>query len=89
MFSTSEFATAAADFVCVKVKPSRGHDALRYKSSGYIPEVVLIRPDGEAIGVLDTGDVGDVCDVLRNVAHATRAPSNAVANPGERVIPDF
>jgi len=43
-------------FICVKVdprKPDFDRDALRYKSTRYVPEVVFLDPRGEVIDHLE------------------------------------
>lgn len=56
MFSDSRIQELAKEFVCVKVDPrERGVDRtpFRYKSTRYVPEVVILSSEGEVLGRIE------------------------------------
>lgn len=72
VFSNDEVQAAAGEYVCVKVDPRETQDAAEYKSTRYVPEVVLISSDGERIATLDPKSPEDVVETLDRVAAKER-----------------
>ncbi len=68
MFSNQDVQEAASAFVCVKVDPRETQDAMEHKTTRYVPEVVLLRSDGERIATLEERDPAGVAETLRTVA---------------------
>ena len=59
------------EFICVKADPRASDgiygDAAEYKATRYVPEVVLIDPDGEVVDYIDSRSVEGVTETLISV----------------------
>ena len=70
MFSQESIRSLLDQFICVKIdpkKPGFDRDTLRYKSTRYVPEVVLLDPDGEVIDHLEDRSVDGAAYTLETV----------------------
>ena len=79
MFSDSRVKKLAKEFVCVKVDPrdpNRDREAMAYKSTRYVPDVVFVSPEGEELGSLRErtaeGAAAELEAVLARVKGASR-----------------
>ncbi|MCI0652025.1 MAG: hypothetical protein L0Z55_09090 [Planctomycetes bacterium] len=73
MFSKAEVRDAASEWICVKVDPRETRDAMEYKSTRYVPEIVLISSDGERIATLEPASPDHVASTLRSIASEQRS----------------
>ena len=71
MFSDARVRKLSEEFICVKADPRASDDvysdAAEYKTTGTVPEVVLIDPDGEVVDYLDPRSVEGVIATLSSV----------------------
>lgn len=67
MFSAEPIQELAKQFVCIKIDPKKtggSHAAFKYKSTRYVPEVVLLSSKGEVLGRLEDRSVKGVTDEM-------------------------
>ncbi len=77
MLSDDKVRKAAKKFVCVKVdprSPGDGRDALKHKTTRYVPELVILDPAGEEGTVVEDRSVDGILsamdDALRELKSA-------------------
>jgi hypothetical protein len=69
VLSDARVREAAKDFVCVRIdprSPGETRAAFEFKSTRYVPEVVLLSPDGEVIDRISARSPEGFAAVLRD-----------------------
>jgi hypothetical protein len=64
VLSDPSIRTVASNFVPVKLDPRETRDALEYKSTRYVPELVVLAPNLEFIARIDERDVAGIRNAL-------------------------
>lgn len=75
MLSDARIQKLAGEFICVKVDPrdrSADRDAMEFKSTRYVPEVVFLSPQGDVIDRLEERSVDGVVRTMEEVLKTVR-----------------
>ncbi len=65
MFSHESVIEAAQEFVVVKIDPAETDDAQEHKTTGYVPELVVLDSKENFVRVIDERDPAGVARALR------------------------
>ena len=72
MFSDSRVQELAKKFVCVKIDPRESRDAMQYKQTRYVPEIVFLTSDLRVIARLGDRTVPGTMDLMNRIIRSLR-----------------
>jgi len=67
VFSDERIQKLSERFVCVKIDPRESRDAMQYKKTRYVPEVVFLTSTGRVLTRLKDRTVPGVLTLMRKV----------------------
>lgn len=67
VFSDSRIRELAEDFVCVNVDPRESRDAIEFKGTRYVPEVVFLTSQRKVITRLDNRTIPGTVSLMERV----------------------